>query len=684
MIIGKPKPRTASPSKPTGRPAKSNHAAKLSGSAVTKPKPGSVKPMIKPPAAPPPMDFPGRTSLYPHECAHPPKAVVRAVWHVALDEYSRLVSQGAPEDRAARLVRDFLSDRAPFLPRNRDTLLKCWDQKLSRWLAREGMPGALVDLRCQNGREVAVPESDVARLRWSATTKQSGRLDSAWREEFDQLSETTRALGDKAGRCPRVVTRAINRVLLDGLTARRQGKRYLDKLLGSVLRSLENVPSMYAWVMDDLTCPLEVYVRNDDGSTSLRLIQLIAVLDVRSRRVVGWSASLDEAPSAELVCEAFLDAVRRTNKIPHHLFLENGWVFGRSGNVVGKRNETGDVVVAGLAEYGCEVHHFDPQTPTAKGELEKTFDLLQRRMECHPGYTGREQRHDAPEEFRREQIEMRRKANPRDPATCRYDFPQGIREIEKLVVEHNAEPQQATLKGLSPDQAFTAFEDCSNPAISLPPQLHWMLAAKYRVTVKLSGVQFKHFGELIRVRGGNLKNHIGRELWAVVDGRMADCVTFMSTDFGDVFTEPLRPVVNYDESENDPDSGALKKEYETKAEHRGVIEDQYQGLIARFGDPRVDLLRQAQAESRTESNATAPASAGRIPAIDPNFAAAGFEGERQRAALRGNKQARPTVSRAKRIADANDIKLSADTVSRPGIDDAAESIFGKTGKEKAE
>ena len=472
-------------------------------------------------------------------------------------------------------------------------------------------------------------------------------------------------LATKPDRCPRVVTKAINRVLLDGITARRQGKRYLDKLLGFVLRSLENVPSMYAWVMDDLTCTLEVYVRNSDGTTSLRLIQLIAVLDVRSRRVVGWSASLDEAPSAELVCEAFLDAVRRTNKIPHHLFLENGWVFGRSGNVVGKRNESGDVVVAGLAEYGCEVHHFDPQTPTAKGELEKTFDLLP----AH-GWNATLVTPDAnsatmrPEQFRREQIEMRRKANPRDPATCRYDFPEGIRAIEKLVVEHNAEPQQGTLKGLSPDQAFTGFRGLQQPGNLTAAQLHWMLAAKYRVIVKLSGVQFKHFGELIRVRGGNLKHHIGRELWAVVDGRMADCVTFMTIDFADVFTEPLRPVVNYDESENDPDSGALKKEYETKAEHRGVIEDQYQGLLDRFGDTRVDLLRQAQAESRIGSNATAPAASGRIPDIDPNFAAAGFEGERQRSALRG---------RQPKVKTRSNPDLEA---PRPGFDEAARSIFG--------
>ena len=610
--------------------------------------------------------------------ANPPKAVVRSVWHVAFEEYSRLVSQGATEDRAARIVRDFLHARAPFLPRSRDALLKSWNEKLARWLTNEGIPGALADLRCHNGESATIAEADIARLRWSATTKHSGRLDSAWREEFEQLSEATRKLGTKAGRCPRVAVRAINRELLNGLTARRQGKRYLEKLLGTMLRSLDNIPAMYGWVMDDLTCTLEVFVRNDDGTTSLRLIQLIAVLDVRSRRIVGWAASLDEAPSAELVCEAFLDAVRWTGKIPHHLFLENGWVFGRSGNVVGKRNESGDVVIAGLAEYGCEVHHFDPQTPTAKGELEKSFDLLQRRMERHAGYTGREQRHDAPEQFRREQIEMRRKSNPRDPATCRYDFDQGVRAIKKIITDHNAEPQHGALKGLSPDRAFTAFEDHANPPISLPARLHWLLASKYRVTVKLSGVHFKHFGTDIRVRGGNLASteRIGRELWAVMDGRQADCVTFMSLDFSDVFTEPLRPVVDYDESESNPESGALKTEYDTKAAHRGVIEDQYQGLIDRFGDPRTELLRQAQEETRSGQERTAESN-GRIPVIDPNFAAAGAEGERQRAELRSrSKQPRQPGGRARRIADGSGIKLTKDIAARPGVDDAAQSIFG--------
>jgi len=37
----------------------------------------------------------------------------------------------------------------------------------------------------------------------------------------------------------------------------------------------------------------------------------------------------------------------------------------------------------------------------SKSELEKSFDLIQRRMEKHPGYTGRLQMVDAPEEFKR-------------------------------------------------------------------------------------------------------------------------------------------------------------------------------------------------------------------------------------------------------------------------------------------
>jgi transposase InsO family protein len=605
----------------------------------------------------------------------PPKSVVRAVWHVAFEEHARLVAEGFPTERAARIVRDFLHARAPFLPRNRDALLKSWNEKQARWLVRDGMPGALADLRAGNGRPVVIPEADIARLRWSASAKHSGRLDNAWREEHEHLTESTRALGKKDGRCPRVVSSAINRVILDGLAARRQGKRYLEKMLGSITRNVESIPSMYAWVMDDLTCTLEIFVRTPDGTTSLRLIQFIGVMDVRSRKFVGWAASLDEAPSAELVCEAFLDAVRRTGKVPHHLFLENGWVFGRSNNIVGKRNESGDVIIAGLAEYGCQVHHFDPQTPTAKGELEKAFDLLQRLMERHPGYTGRAQRYDAPEQFRREQIEMRRKTNPRNPATCRYDFEQGVRALEKMVNEYNATKQHGRLKGLTPDEAFAAFEDHSNPPISLPAKLHWLLASRYRVIVKLSGVRFRHFGQDLRVRGGNLVNHVGRELWAVVDRRDADCVTFMSLDFADVFTEPLRPVVDYDESETSPDSGALANEYETKAEMRHLIDDQYQGLLDRFGDPRTELLRQAQTESQPPAPAT-PAGNGRTAMIDPTYAAAGAKGERQRKELRQQRKAAPkNGGRAKQIAAREGLYLTDEMASRPGIDEAMKSIW---------
>lgn len=607
---------------------------------------------------------------------NPPKAVVRSVWHVAFEEYSRLISQGATEDRAARMTRNFLHARAPFLPRNRDTLLKSWNEKLSRWLAREGMPGALVDLRCNNGREVSFPEADVSLMRHSLMTKHSGltrtgdvyaRFDSAWRGEYDRLSEATRKLGTKEGRCPRPFVRAINRVTVTGLAARRHGRRSLEKLLGTVKCNSEMLPAMHTWVLDDMTCNIECYSRTHDGTASLFQPQLIGVYDVGAGKFVGWAISQDKGPTGELAYEAFCDAVRRTGKVPHRVGLENGWVFGRSSNIVGKRDEFGDVIIAGLAEFGCEVFHYTPGNPTSKGEIEKAFDMLQRRMEPHPGFTGREQRHDAPEQFRREQIEMRRRSKPRDPATCRYDFPQGIRAIEKIINDYNATPNHGALKGLTPDAAFVAFQDPNNPPITLSARLHWMLFPRRRVTVKHNGVgPFSLFGIEIRVRGGNLVNHVGEELWAVVDNRAADCVTFMSLDFSDVFTEPLRPIVDKYQSQTDPESDALETEYETKAAHRSVIEDQYQGLISRFGDPRTELLRQAQEETRI---AAATIGAGRISVVDPNYAAAGEAGERQRTELRKriqsaeHNQQTPAPTRA--------------IASRPGYEEARNKTLGK-------
>ncbi|HOQ47887.1 MAG TPA: hypothetical protein PK157_21440 [Bryobacteraceae bacterium] len=589
----------------------------------------------------------------------PPRPVQAAVWRAAFNEFFRLLGSGVAENRAAKAVRDLLHSRCLFLPRNRDTLLKLWNSKLDRFIGKEGRPGALADGRRNNGTRIPVPQSDVEILLHSAAFKNSGRIDTAWREDYQKLSQCTRARGSRHGRCPRAVANAVNRELVRGLHALRQGSLYLDRLLGTTTRN-PNIPAMHAWVMDDLTCTLEVFLRNEDGSTSLRLVQFIGVMDVRSRKLVGWSASLDESPTAELVCEAFLDAVRRTGMVPHNLWLENGWVFGRANAIVGKRDESDDVIIAGLAEYGCKVRHFSPRTPTAKGELEKAFDLLQRRMERHPGYTGRAQRYDAPEQFAREQMEIRRRAKPRDPATCRYDFPQAVRAINEMVMDYNATPQlRGILKGLSPDQAFDALQDADNPPISLPPELHWLLGYRYRVAVKLSGVRFRHFGEDVRVRGGRLVNYIGRELWAVVDRRGADVVTFMTPEFSDVFTEPVRPIVPYDAAENDPEPLAI--ECETKAEHRGAIRSLYERLEERFGDPRKEFLRNAQAE---------PQSNARVPVVDPNFSAAGVEGERQRADLRRRS------AQTGRANNRNSTDAFGDMASRPGFGKASKSIMG--------
>jgi hypothetical protein len=216
--------------------------------------------------------------------------------------------------------------------------------------------------------------------------------------------------------------------------------------------------------------------------------------------------------------------------------LENGFVFGNSLNVNGKKNEQGKTVVAGLQQYGCTIGHFEPASPTSKTELEKSFDLVQRQMEKHPGYGGRLQMRDASEDFKREQRLIR--SEKMEPTERRYTFLEFLEVVGEMVRKYNATPNFGEhLKGLSPDEAFIMLADRNNPPTVFAPEIAWYLAnERYRVEVKVNGVNFQHYGRTIRVRGGELAKFIGVELWALVDRRDPSLVTFMNLDFSSPFT----------------------------------------------------------------------------------------------------------------------------------------------------
>ena len=564
----------------------------------------------------------------------------KAVWAIVFQEYTALIRAGASAKSAARDLRDYLFSHAKFVAPTRHALRMKFDRELVKWTPSN--PLSLDDGRKNNGDVAEYPLADIKRVRHSAVLKNGGRIDAAWREEYRQLSEYTRTRHPASIRCPLAFYQHVNRIKVDALLARLQGRRELRKLIGGVKRDAKGIPTMARWAVDDWTSNIEVAFTNRDGTVSLIQPQIITVMDFASRKWVGWSISNDKAPTAELVCAAVLDGFRRHN-VPRKLFVENGFVFGKSLNVNGKVDDQGRTVVAGLAQYGCMIHHFDKMSPTSKGELEKSFDLFQRRMERHPGYAGRLQMLDASEDFKREQRLIR--SGNVDAKKFRHTFNEFVRVMHHLIEDYNATPQHGHLNGLSPNQAFETLKDPSDPPIKFDNRLYWMLAnERYRVTVEAGGVRFRHYGRKIQVRGGELPQHIGEELWALVDREDDSLVTFMSPDYTKTFTVETCLTPSADESRIVTGHSVLGAELKKVGVHMRAVGDELKSLKAEFGNPRQDLLARFRGE--TTALASVMDNATRATIINSRLESSAAQMEAQRKAITEKRQ-RNTANKSK-------------------------------------
>jgi hypothetical protein len=512
------------------------------------------------------------------------------VWGIAIQKYIALVNAGETGKRALRRVRHGLFSVAPFLAPTQHALRMAFERKLKTFKKSGDDPSSLRDGRHKNGKRANYPSKDIRIVRHSAARKNGGRIDAAWREEYLKLSDYTRGRHPRSRKCPRTFYHLVNRTRVNALIARIQGKRKLHKLVGYVTRNAENIPAMARWAIDDMTSNIEVADWNQDGTVSLIQPQIIAVMDFASRKWVGWAVSNSKGPNAKLVCEAVLDGIKR-HGVPDQLWMENGFVFGRSLNVNGRVDEQGRTDVAGLAQYGCTIHHFNKMNPTSKAELEKSFDLVQRLMERHPGYTGRNQMLDASEDFRREHRLIR--AGKAAPDGSRWTYKEFPLVLHKLVEQYNATPQYGHLNGRSPNEAFDFLKDPENPPIKFDNRLYWMLAnERYTVDVKAGGVRFTHFGRKIQVRGGELLDPeiIGTKIYALVDRNDDSMVTFMTLDYRRTFTIETCLNPSAYETRVESGSGVLASELGKVRQHMRVQDNELKQLTAEFGNPRSDLL----------------------------------------------------------------------------------------------
>jgi hypothetical protein len=571
---------------------------------------------------------------------HAPNNAERVgLWTVALRKFTELVNGGEPVPSAARRVRQFLFARVPFLAASRDALLKAFNRKLEALKNASGDLKALRDGREKNGNRLDIPAADIDQIRASAGLANGARINAAWREKYPLLSESTRVHYPDPFNCPAKIYELVNRKIVDALHARHHGgKRAVRKIIGGLHGDRwANIPAMHSWAMDDVTSNIEVAFKNPDGSTLLILPQIIAVMDSASRKWVGWSISDDKAPTAGLVCDAALDGFRKNN-IPKQLWVENGWVFGKSLLINGKEDDQGRMVVSGLAQYGCTVHHFGKMNPQAKAELERSFEAIQRLMERHPGYTGRHQMLDAPDEFKREQRLIN--SGKVEATKFRYTFEEFKLAMAKMIAEYNSTPQHGHLKGLSPNEAFRALANPTNPSIEYDPKLEWIFAnEKSIITVETGGVRFSHrsSGRKIRVRGGRLVNLVGQELWAFVDRKDSSMVTFMNLGFADPFTMEVCQTPSAREGSMAAGSGVLAAEISKIREHEHAVDDEYSRLLEQHGNPRRELLKEIRNQPAPEISSTLTDGVRRVVVMNGRLAASAEQMQQQRDEIREQK-----------------------------------------------
>lgn len=440
------------------------------------------------------------------------------------------------DSKAGRLIRSKLLDIAPWFCANGEALQKTYSRKFEAWKASGGSALAIVDKRRENGAEkFQIPESDINQVIHLAVWHYHGHIAAGWRAAHQRnlLSPATIErfpLGPSKSQVPQAVREAIGPDVELHMLIKR-GRRSIDDLTPHVTRSYEGIPSCSVFNADDFTFPVYFYLTTEDGKFELTRGQVLVVICFRSLKIVGWTL-IPGRNYSSLHIRSLFARVFSGLAVPKILYLERG-IWQSSKLVVGKGSGLSfDECVQGLREFGVSFTH--AIRPRSK-PVERVGGMLQSLMEGEPGYCGRDERRDCPEDTKRAMEDV--KYNRIHPSERFYDFDGWYNRLGEIITTYNGSIQDGRLNGISPNQAFDQFLDINDPPVQYSPKLQYMLAYhKEEREVKPSGIQFQVGKNTYRYYGEELGHLVGRRVLAWFDPENPDSITV--TDLNR--TNPIR------------------------------------------------------------------------------------------------------------------------------------------------
>lgn len=450
---------------------------------------------------------------------------IDALWMEALELFVELEEPSTSKKLKRRLL-NFLLSRLPGIAENIDALRRNFDRKLQSYKQRG--TSALLDgreLKRGEKRAPEIPQADIDRITWHSARNCGSRTAQAVRElaragEQSGLSATTLDIITRQSAGKSYVNRRLFSAvhpevkLIEPLLL---GKKAKDDATPSLERNYSKLHSMDVVTADDFTMPVYMFVPDGKGWWILTRGQVLLMIDVRSLKIIAYSLQPERSYNA-LVIRTLMNKSCRAWGLPRVWYCENG-IWRNAHLVKGPPREWSEGKSWGELKPGWErlgVKFIHAKKARSK-PAELVGGLLQNLMERIPGYCGRDERRDCPEETRRNKLAV--EAKRIEPHGLFLSFDAWYEELEKLIVAYNDTVQQGKiLSGLSPEQAFEAHWPNENKPVKFDASC-WHLLAHYvsERTVGVDGIPFQIGKQSFVYRDENSSALRGRRMLAWFD-----------------------------------------------------------------------------------------------------------------------------------------------------------------------
>lgn len=481
------------------------------------------------------------------------------LWLRAFELLEEKAGDGSKFKKVKKSLVKFLVRNASFLAESAEAMRVAFNRKYARWIESDRAALALEDKRGKNSgffRADRFLEEDIARVQWEAGRKYRGDVLPAARAliaKGDIRDKNIISWGVK-GCDPN--SHIYRRLLGQAGPAAKEIQKYShDENADLHFRPYmtmdwSRVPSMFSVSVDDFT--LEVKMRVPDGDGWWRLTRGQCILTVCDSTLCALQFGLtpEEAPNS-LVARTTLMRTFQEHGIPEHLVLERGKVFAdstlvgggiKARRIIGRESSAAfsDAEVSlGLRRF-CKVHI--SKRPQSKS-IERVGDLIQNLMSGEPGWTGKEERYDLPQETKKWTLELERK-NP-DALEHFYTLEQWCERLKVIVFEiYNNKPHGKNSRKIPGESPLEAFKRKWSAPREVPEKLRFLLShhkienvpvTDNGVTLTIRGKRFRYFD----AQTGYWKTFIGKPVTAWIDPEAPEFCTFTDNNMENPFTVPL-------------------------------------------------------------------------------------------------------------------------------------------------